>query len=331
MSAISLRARPARAKACAESPRLKSMLRQAGLNKDPRAHHIVPRFYLEGFSREGSPPILWVHQKGRPPRPSTPRNEANYRDFYAFQKGKIINYDFEYTLSSFETEAAAILKNLRENGYNFSRDDREIMSFFVSLMFTRVPAFRTYIRKKYDDVLTRLCHADEASKLAEEASQRLQKHISPEMIQAQLKSENFRLKKHDINYISWTIEWARKIVPMLSSMNWRILQSEGEDFITCDNPVVTRRDDKSSGRVIIGDGFRRHGVYIYFPVNHTACLVMSNESFEIIPGNLTVRDINRSLMLVTTRCVYAVRKSDNLDRLFQEIGCSVEYGRNAFL
>lgn len=274
---------------------------------------------------------MWVYQKGCQPRSSTPRNEANYRDFYAFQKGKLLNYDFEKALSSFETDAATILTKLRANRFTLSHDDRKIISFFVSLMFTRVPAFRKYIRNKYVDVLKHLCQTDELNKLALEASQQLKQNISPEIIEAQLRSERFELKKHDIKYTRWTIEWAHKIAAILDSMNWRILQSENENFITCDNPIVTRRDDKHSGRVVIGDGFRHNNVYIYFPLNHQACLVMSNDLFEITPGPATVRDINRSLMLVATRYVYAVRKSDNLNKIFQKIGCSVEYGRNAFL
>jgi hypothetical protein len=63
--------------------------------KPPRKHHYIPRFYLAGFASPGPKPRLWVYEKGRDPRKSTPKLEGCQRDFYTFEENGEKNFEFE--------------------------------------------------------------------------------------------------------------------------------------------------------------------------------------------------------------------------------------------
>jgi hypothetical protein len=78
---------------------------------DPRKHHYVPRFYLANFSSlEGKKHRLWVYEKGREPRKSTPILEGCRKDFYAFVENGQRNIEVEVWLSTLE---AAVVSSLR--------------------------------------------------------------------------------------------------------------------------------------------------------------------------------------------------------------------------
>src|SRR5947209_17314037 len=48
-------------------------------NSLPSAHHYLPRFYLKGFTEKKQ---LWVYEKGKPPRASKPKYEAQRENYY---------------------------------------------------------------------------------------------------------------------------------------------------------------------------------------------------------------------------------------------------------
>jgi hypothetical protein len=64
-------------------------------HKPPRKHHYIPRFYLDGFASRQPKPRLWVYEKGRDARKSTPKLEGCQRDFYTFEQNGEKDFEFE--------------------------------------------------------------------------------------------------------------------------------------------------------------------------------------------------------------------------------------------
>jgi hypothetical protein len=296
--------------------------------RKPRGHHTVPRFYLEGFSdpRSGK---LWVYTKGCAPRSSLPLNECRRRDYYAFELGETKLYDFEHVLSVFETYAGELFKKLQDNGYAFSENDKSFLSNFVALTFSRVPAFRDHARDAYQSILDRARQPEKLITLAQEATHDLKKPISVEIIRSQLDATTFQLSKHDLRSLQWIVDNVNRLAPILFSMHWKVLESEQESFITSDNPVVTRIENSSG--ISLGEGFARPDVYVYFPLNCKACLIMSKKPFRPVRSAAVVREINKSLMCVAKHCIYVRERNDNINKLFQKIGCTYVYGKHVFV
>src|SRR5216684_156667 len=77
-----------------------------------RAHHFLPISYLNGFIdpeilRRQKRRVVWVYERGRGVRKSTPENEAHQRDFYLHESGSI-----EGALAEMESVVAPILADL---------------------------------------------------------------------------------------------------------------------------------------------------------------------------------------------------------------------------
>ena len=118
---------------------------------DPRQHHYLPRFFLEGFCNEpdreqGRADRLYVYERGRVPRPSTPAREARVRDLYAFEttEGQR-NADCERLLSKHEDAIAPIIRGIKEREVTKSRRllntiELRALAEFVGVTFMRVPA-----------------------------------------------------------------------------------------------------------------------------------------------------------------------------------------------
>jgi hypothetical protein len=64
-------------------------------HKPSRKHHYIPRFYVAGFASVGPKPRLWVYEKGRDPRKSTPKLEGCQRDFYTREENGEKHFAFE--------------------------------------------------------------------------------------------------------------------------------------------------------------------------------------------------------------------------------------------
>jgi hypothetical protein len=113
----------------------------------PRAHHYVPQFYLQGFTdmTRAKKPVLWVYEKQKPTRRSTPTESGHQRDFYAFQdKDGTKNFEVENLLSQLEGTVAPLVHDA-EPSEILRR--KAIFAIFVALTQQRVPAARKYTRQ----------------------------------------------------------------------------------------------------------------------------------------------------------------------------------------
>ncbi|MGQ0554896.1 MAG: DUF4238 domain-containing protein [Nitrospiraceae bacterium] len=101
----------------------------------PIKSHYLPQFLLKGFSfrQAGDNSYVHVYRKGHPPFSSNTNGISAERDFYG-------NRDIEQTLSSAETQFAAIVRHLRQGHCESS--SKPLIDRFVVHSLIRTQAFR---------------------------------------------------------------------------------------------------------------------------------------------------------------------------------------------
>jgi hypothetical protein len=309
--------------------------------RNPRGQHYVSRFYLEGFSdrsSSGGKPIIWVYEKGHPIRPSTLRNEAKRRDYYVFRREGENQFGFEHALDNIETRAARAFQRFQKNHCIICAEDRRIIAQFVGLTFARVPAHRDYINQIFA-----ACFEDEKRKLAsdrgllslilEDMEQESGRRIDRAQVEEDLRKSDYKAvpsTSFNLYYVAYV---ADQIADAVFEKRWQVVRAtKSQRFITSDNPIVTMRTDPKRGLAQIGVGFGRKEALIFFPLTRDACLAITTEgNVDIRPSSSRIRDINKAIMRVAKRFIYASESSHSLDGVFQKIGCALVYGIDAFV
>ena len=308
----------------------------------PRSHHYVPAFYLEGFadplaSKQGTKPILWVYERGREIRKSSPHNEGHERDFYAYEADGRMHHDLEFALSQVESIAAPILKRLGDEGFSFAHLDKRNVSSFVAVMFLRGPAGRTLLEKSAESSIRTIAQRNVKDGEKFEAAYEKFKEgsdvkVSREEIQDFVLGDAFRVKIPRIRLLSLMKECMLHVGGRLAEMNCQIWHSDGrESFLTSDNPVfsVLRQSDD---KVSIGWGLALPGVEVFFPVSARTCLRFGGrvrDGLEMVQAR-SVRTVNRMTMISARRFVYAPWRSAKTVKLFDKIGGRIRYDRDVF-
>jgi len=128
---------------------------------EPRQHHYIPRFYLGGFVDPGilarqSKEIIWVYERGKAVRRSSPQNEARQRDFYSFIQNGSANAAIEAWLGSLENRVAPIISSLTDHARDITKQEREMLALFIGTMQMRTPAGRYLSETRIEPVATRL-------------------------------------------------------------------------------------------------------------------------------------------------------------------------------
>lgn len=305
----------------------------------PRAHHYVPVFYLKGFIdpwifRRQKRIVLWVYERGREVRRSTPANEAHQKDFYVHEMGSI-----ETGLGKIEGHVAPIFDDVLEKRRFLTNQEKSEMAHFISLMFMRGPSGRGFV----DELGARLMKHEtlklakdevEFRKLYEEASRDEGIPVSADTLREWVLKGEFEVVQKSPGYnLRMALECSTDIGNVMEELDWQLLYTATDDlFITSDSPVVSLESD-GRGKAIIGAGFGRPGVEVFSPMSSTICVRMKRgirEGIHEIPGGW-VRNINKVFMSCSRRFVYAGMPSATLKRLFDRVGCRVIYGVNALL
>jgi hypothetical protein len=108
-------------------------------SSEPRAHHIVPRCWLAGFTESGeNDGKLWVTDLSRKKQwLSTPGNSGHIRDFYRVSDPSLDPAAVETALSKMEAIVAPILKAIDRERRPPHEDELSEMLQFIAIQFVR--------------------------------------------------------------------------------------------------------------------------------------------------------------------------------------------------
>lgn len=306
-----------------------------GQTKSPRMHHYLPRFYLAGFSdprilnRENKEAI-WVYEKNKSVRRSTPEKEGRERDFYAFQSEDGENFEVEKMLGGIENAVAPIIERLRNVRYVLSVEERQSLGLFVGTMQTRTPFARS-LDEKIEPVLSRML---ERKARDPAAFRSLWDTLFPETgtdtYVEQIRMEI--LDDRNFQRPEYKLESALVIGQMraeaLLQFDWQIVYAdESESFVTSDNPIIAGTWKQTNGEWGIRHfkNFDVPDLDIFFPLTRRICMRMK-KSIEPGPYHLPargVRSVNKLTMACAQRWLYASKRSQTMEDVFNKEGCTV--------
>jgi Protein of unknown function (DUF4238) len=247
------------------------------MGKGTKRNHLVPRYYLGGFTCPGSDKKLCQFDRDKDePIITTIVNAGVQNDFYTLDEpdGTRDRITVESWLSEeIEGSAHAAIRKVR-NFQPIDQSERDALARYMSVMPTRgdwhwqhaaqiAPKVAAEMHVELDKELDQQAAARHSADKAFVEERRKLIHEIVESIAADPPSEV--LMPRDM----------RGVEAVLGMMTWRFLHREGEPcFITSDNPVYTD----------LGVGLRHPRTEVLFPISKTILLWATwYEQYEHIP------------------------------------------------
>jgi hypothetical protein len=316
----------------------KSTLNPVGQN-EPQGQHYIPRLYLKGFTDQKG--ILWVCEKFKPIKPSKPKHEAHRPDYYTHNVFGYRDEKAERTLACIESLAAPVLTKIGNPQYELRPDGMAALLQFVAAMFARVPNFREFL-DRFSARLKKSFHSAQARNkekfhsMCANYEKDLGKPLGIDVEAFRQDILNGRFDFDDIpkDFSLQSLFSVASIVQrQLKSFNFELLYAQkGQLFVASDAPVYTLHQEEGK-QAVLGMGFAWRRSEVYFPLNKRCCLRLKrgiqNKARFIPDGH--VQEINRLTMMCAGQFLYAPEQMRRTARLFDEYGCKVKPGMNAFM
>lgn len=280
----------------------------ATAEREPRAHHYVPQFWLAGFTDTGEKNgRLWVTDFKRQKQwPGNPENAGHRRDFYRLSDD--IPKDpvaFEKLFSRIEDAFAPIFKALDRRPRGPYLDEWESLFMYIAVQWMRVPAFRPMLLRIADGIHRRFI--GEALKTRESWAAWLKKcDIAPDAPGADYDSmvkfereHNYTISAEPEWYLYRGVKAIEGVAGTLADRNWRACISLKGGFIGSDNPVVM---DGPKGELV---GFKNADI-VLFPASRHVLLFGTNCRAKRMQATYRrVAAVNTFMMMTADEQVYS--------------------------
>jgi hypothetical protein len=301
---------------------------------EPRLQHYVPRFYLSGFADPGilrleGKHIVWVYERGRQPRRSSPKNEARERDFYTYHDEDARNIAAEQWFANLENDVAPIIASLEKDRRHVTKSEKELLALFLGTMQMRTPAGRYLSENRIDPFAKQMLRvaagdAETFRTFVEENDLLPYEGVDAEEIrQGILAGHAESLYSREALNLASIIEIGKMVAQMLIERNWQTIYSEDQElFLTSDDPVVTHALDCRSNKLHLRMGVAAPGVNMWFPLCRTVCLrvLKDGESGYGRWTNAGIRHVNKMTIMSAHRWVFAPERSEKIKSLFDKKG-----------
>jgi hypothetical protein len=314
---------PAKSKASAESQG------KTRVSRPPQRHHILPQFYLRGFTAGGADTLRCYDKDTCKVISTSIRNAAVRKSYnsYPAEDGTLDKQSFETFFSRIEDGAAAAIRALIEHKV-VSDQSKIVLSEFVALMHTRVPAFREnqqrVMGRLADMMLVGLTHDESKCRaLIDEvqAQKPTNVPVTPEIMREALLAGRVQMSFTLPSTLPLVVEFADRMTLELRQMEWVIVEaSPGAEYVTSDNPVCREapaRDERNEWNPVLG----LPSVEVTFPLSRELALLASWQRptcHYVVARPAVVREVNRRTVMSAQRFVYSPRESAGLLRLVKK-------------
>lgn len=250
----------------------------------PKRQHFLPRFYLDGFTRDGLIAVFdWEKNEIRHQQPV---NTAVIGHFYTMEdESGQRRFELEALLSEYEGKSKPLIDKLVAAAPELSINERSDLSIFIALAAMRTPdmvnsvqalngeMLKHELKARFQDVekTFQLLRNDE--KFAGEADDELYKQAG--WLVHMTQTNGFSVETDEKWAVSRAIEMALAVAPHLAGRHWRVVHRENEklSFITTDSPVYLNTVI-SRPNSIYGVGFGSPDAFISFPLSQCCALEM---------------------------------------------------------
>ncbi len=277
----------------------------------PKKQHVVPRFYLDGFSRDG---LLSVYDRQKHEfRIQTPQNTGAITHYYTFTDAEgRRRFDLEHLMCEYESKAAQIIRKLSDK-QRLTSEERSDMAIFVAIMGFRTPDQIESLKAANGQMIKRVSQMIFGSeKLAKIAVRQYPKNS--DLTETEIEQQAKQLREF-VERDQYTVEtdhqWAlgmsmnmfAKVAEILVQRNWVVMHrdSEKRSFITSDAPLVlTLMQPKPNS--FYGVGYASSDAMIVFPLTQATVLVMYGFDGTFTHGVMTEANMKDTNRLIADRC-----------------------------
>lgn len=213
-----------------------------------RRHHTVPRFYLEGFAREGQ--IGTVELPGDRRFVQATRDATAITDFYTVRDEDGNPDDaLEKVLSEVEGQVHPLLRRvITDNEWPLKGEERDTLAWWFALQYTRGPDFRAGM-EQIAAVVTKLELGIEGPEsLQQRARERLGRDLDDaelaEMWEQAMGPDGPPITFTPLGHMREAYRQLPEIVPYFAGRHWQLVRFTRKALLTGDCPVtlVSRPD-----------------------------------------------------------------------------------------
>ncbi|MEO8155140.1 MAG: DUF4238 domain-containing protein [Rhizobacter sp.] len=276
----------------------------------PKRQHFLPRFYLEGFAKDGK--VAVYDREKDEVRVQQPVNTGVIGHFYTMEDAEgRQRFELEQLLSEFEGKASPGIKKLaaREQPTDQERAD---LAIFVALAGFRTPdiieSLKLFNSGLVSDIAKRMfANVDQVKETmrgkpgAPTSEQELEQEAR-EMVEF-AQSENYEVTTNHRWAVGMAMQMAFKVAPLLAGRNWLIVHRSNDkmSFVTSDAPVVlsTVQPRRPS---FYGIGFGSADAMVVFPLTQSCALVMFGEDGVLEHRRIDAVAIRHMNLDIADRC-----------------------------
>jgi len=217
-----------------------------------RQHHVVPEFYLAGFTDTGErdAPLIALDLMDGGTFLGSPQKLGRHRDFYRVELPEIPQ-DFveKEVLAKLEGEARRVIADIARSNQLPRGDDLELTMHFIAVMALRVPGWRSAYTEPMGRVMADVLRLAletqgrwnrERERMRHATGQELPNVTYEEMREYANGCEPATVEFHSNFHVGLMLEMYPKLAQMLIRRQWLLIVSDGEvgDFLTSDRPVA---------------------------------------------------------------------------------------------
>jgi hypothetical protein len=284
---------------------------------------------------------LWVYKRGVAPSASTPKKAANRPDFYKLKHPNEQPMAAEQAIAEAECRIAPTVRKIGNPSFVPTPEHQDDLLIFVALTFVRVPAYLNFIeaqRNKWTKELAIRTAKDKAGFGETWASFRKNYQTDEDeetTRQFILRGEYVISQKNRDEVIGQMFRSMQTVANTLfRDFGCEVWEAPvGHHFLTSDNPVLTLRAQDGGGSATFGVGFGRPHTEVVMPLNKRCCLHLArNVSWRRLKiGVDQCEHVNRAVMGAATELAFGPIGTRRQGRLFDQFGCKMKYGENAFV
>ena len=272
----------------------------------PKRQHFLPKFYLEGFTKNGM--VAVFDRELNEIRVQQPVNTCVIGHFYTMEDSEgRRRFELEQVLSDYEYKASLVIKKL-VGKEQINVDERTDFAIFVAFAAFRTPDIVDSLKAFNSTLVRDMC--DQMFSDIEEVKARMRSKSNATLTEEELDVEARELVEfaqsgqYEVNTShTWAVGMAMKmafnVAPILAGRDWSVIHRETEkkSFVTTDAPVllttVAPRENS-----IYGIGFGNTDSLVLFPLTASSILAMhGNEGAmnHMAAGAEQIRQLNLAL------------------------------------
>jgi hypothetical protein len=269
--------------------------------KGPKRQHFLPRFYLDGFTKDG---LVAVFDRDKDEiRRQQPINTAVIGHFYTMKDvDGHQRFELEALMAEYEGKARPVIDKLVAAAPELNADERSNLSIFIALAATRTPDMVNSVQalngelvkhaakmlfSDADEMFAKL-RGDEA--FASESDDELR--IQADLMVHMAHNDGFTVETDEKWAVGRAIEMAFAAAPHFAGRHWRVVHRNHDkrSFVTCDAPVYLNTVEPRPNS-IYGVGYGSPDAFISFPLHQSCVLEMFGHS-----GLLEHKVVNQDYM-----------------------------------